>query len=72
MPKTFVMTGIGGVWNYGCEAIVRSTAKILRSVYPTCVVKLICPTRDYGSKALADTDITLVPVRRRYGIPRCP
>ena len=33
-PKKFVLIGIGGVYNYGCEAIVRGTEIILRSKYP--------------------------------------
>ena len=27
---TFILEGIGGVFNYGCEAQVRGTAAILR------------------------------------------
>ena len=30
-----LLIGIGGVYNYGCEAIVRGTAAIIRREYPT-------------------------------------
>ena len=29
-----LLIGIGGVYNYGCEAIVRGTVEILRKVNP--------------------------------------
>lgn len=32
--KKFLLIGIGGVYNYGCEAIVRGTEIIVRSEYP--------------------------------------
>lgn len=32
--KNVLLIGIGGVYNYGCEAIVRGTVKILKSVDP--------------------------------------
>ena len=31
----FLLHGIGGVYNYGCEAIVRGTEQIIRKEYPT-------------------------------------
>ena len=32
--KNVLLIGIGGVYNYGCEAIVRGTIEILRNVDP--------------------------------------
>ncbi len=33
-PPAFLLYGIGGVYNSGCEAIVRGTVEILRRVWP--------------------------------------
>ena len=33
-PPRFLLIGIGGVYNYGCEAIVRGTESILRREFP--------------------------------------
>lgn len=32
---TILLIGIGGVYNYGCEAVVRGTEAIIRKEYPT-------------------------------------
>ena len=32
--KRFLLIGIGGVYNYGCEAIVRGTEKIIHNEFP--------------------------------------
>jgi len=34
----FFLHGIGGVYNYGCEAIVRCTVEILRKIWPDCEI----------------------------------
>ena len=36
-PK-ILMIGIGGVYNYGCEAIVRGTEEIIRKEYPSAEI----------------------------------
>ena len=32
--RNVLLIGIGGVYNYGCEAIVRGTVNILKSINP--------------------------------------
>jgi colanic acid/amylovoran biosynthesis protein len=70
MPKTFILEGIGGVWNYGCEAIVRSTVKMLGDLYPDCCIRLVTRSRRYDSKALRDLGISVSGFRSRYGPAR--
>ena len=35
---TFLLYGIHGLYNYGCEAIVRGTMAILRDKWPECEI----------------------------------
>ena len=70
MTERFVMTGIGGVWNYGCEAIVRSTDAILRDVFPDCEVELVSVVPKADAAALADTRIRIRPARPRWSLHR--
>lgn len=39
--KRFVLAGHGGFYNRGCEAIVRTTASLLREQFPECEIALI-------------------------------
>lgn len=36
--KNVLLIGIGGVYNYGCEAIIRGTVSILKSINPEITV----------------------------------
>jgi len=66
MSHRFLLTGIGGVWNYGCEAIVRSTTDMLVDAFPGCEVMLVSPFPAADSPALSDAPIRIVPMRPPY------
>ena len=70
MTEKFIMTGIGGIWNYGCEAIVRTTFDMLTEAFPQCRVGLVSYTPDYDIDALSDIPIHIIPVRPRWGVHR--
>jgi polysaccharide pyruvyl transferase WcaK-like protein len=61
----FLIYGISGVYNYGCEAIVRGTEIILREVWPNAVIKYASSRPEDDSRRLKDTQIEILP-RKRY------
>ncbi|GAM08217.1 colanic acid biosynthesis protein [Geobacter sp. OR-1] len=85
MAPVVGLYGIGGTYNYGCEAIVRGTAHILRAVLPDVRIIYVSPMPEYDRQMLFDLDLTIMPrtqhpklsrprlaaaVFRRTGIPR--
>lgn len=62
--KRILLIGIGGVYNYGCEAIVRGTVKILRSKWPDCEIAYATPRVEDDRRRLAGCDVTIV--HRRF------
>jgi len=54
---TFILEGIGGVFNYGCEAQVRGTAAILRRLWPRARIIYRSYRPEADRPALADADI---------------
>lgn len=64
--KNVLLIGIGGVYNYGCEAIVRGTVNILKTINPE--IKLSYASYNYKDdiKRLSGCDIQIIP-RRRIG-----
>ena len=64
-----LLTGIGGVYNYGCEAIVRGTERILRKALPDVeiVYHSLRPAED--ASRLADCRVAVEP-RQRSGMDR--
>jgi colanic acid/amylovoran biosynthesis protein len=63
----FLLHGIGGVYNYGCEAIVRGTVEILRVRWPDCEIIYLSrrPTED--RTALDDCALQVVDNSRLHG-----
>ena len=62
-----LLVGIGGVFNYGCEAIVRGTVAMLRSKLPQAPIFYASLDYDRDRHALGDLDIRIVDVRlKRY------
>ncbi|MBM6906708.1 polysaccharide pyruvyl transferase family protein [Collinsella tanakaei] len=49
--------GIGGLYNYGCEAIVRGTTKILRQFNPYASICYFTPRVEDDARRIADLDI---------------
>jgi polysaccharide pyruvyl transferase WcaK-like protein len=69
--KTFLLIGIGGVYNYGCEAIVRGTEAILRSEWPDCRIVYASrrPEDDRARLAGCNHEIIYRRMLGRYSIP---
>lgn len=56
-----LLHGIGGVYNYGCEAIVRGTEIILHEIWPDAIVKYASPRPEDDRKRLKNVNIEIVP-----------
>lgn len=63
-----LLIGIGGVYNYGCEAIVRGTERILHHWYPHLRIVYASPRAADDRRRLADCDVK---VNTRHLIGRC-
>ena len=64
--------GIYGVYNFGCEAIVRGAYRWLRDLYPDCKIVYFSYNFDYDRKMLADLDIEVEEVvQDRNFFKRC-
>ena len=55
--------GIIGLYNFGCEAIVRGTYRFLKDIDAGCEVVYYTYNYDYDSKILSDIDIAVKPVK---------
>ena len=67
MAPRITLIGIGGVHNYGCEAIVRGTVRLLRRRWPNCQVVYVTPRPEADSQRLTDCNVSIVPRRWRRG-----
>ena len=65
-----LLIGIGGVYNYGCEAIVRGTVRILKSVNPAVEIYYASYNAEDDRKRLADCAVRIIdrPKRRRWTV----
>ncbi|MCQ2515546.1 MAG: polysaccharide pyruvyl transferase family protein [Saccharofermentans sp.] len=54
--------GILGVYNFGCEAIVRGACQFIKDVYPDSEIVYFSRSIQYDSKVLSDLNITIEPV----------
>ncbi|WP_165249042.1 polysaccharide pyruvyl transferase family protein [Adlercreutzia sp. ZJ141] len=62
--------GVGGLYNYGCEAIVRGTAIILRHAVPGAQIRYITPLPEDDARRITDTDVEVAQLRTgKRGIP---
>ena len=59
--------GVGGLYNYGCEAIVRGTTELIRCVAPEASITYFTPRADYDGRQVADLgiDVVQMPAARR-------
>ena len=51
--------GIGGLYNYGCEAIIRGTVTFIRKRYPDSEITYYSRHYYYDKKQIADLDIVV-------------
>lgn len=56
-----LLIGIGGVYNYGCEAIVRGTVEILRKVNPQMQIAYASYNYEDDKRRLKDCDVKIIP-----------
>ena len=62
--------GIGGLYNYGCEAIVRGTVFILRNLLPEIDIRYLTPRAEDDSMRIGDLGIRVEQLYAgRRGIP---
>lgn len=59
--KTFLLVGIGGVYNYGCEAIVRGTELILRERWPDARVLYASCRPEDDRRRLQGANVEVIP-----------
>lgn len=64
--KNVLLIGIGGVYNYGCEAIVRGTVNILKSINPEIRISYASYNYEDDLRRLTDCDIRIIQ-RKRIG-----
>lgn len=65
-PK-ILLIGIGGVYNYGCEAIVRGTEAILHSRWPDLKIVYASPRPEDDRKRLSGCQVQIIPrIFNRY------
>lgn len=55
--------GIGGLYNYGCEAIVRGTVRLLQEAYPGTRVQYFSPRAEDDAKRVSDLGIDVVQLK---------
>jgi colanic acid/amylovoran biosynthesis protein len=66
---TVTLFGIGGVYNYGCEAQVRGTELILKKKYPNATVKYMSYRPEDDIKRLEGSEVIVEPlIKPRYSI----
>ena len=56
--------GIYGVYNFGCEAIVRGAVKFIRDRFDDCKIVYFSYSYEFDRKALSDLGIKIVPVEK--------
>jgi len=66
--KTIGLYGISGVYNYGCEAIIRGTVKILKSLDPTCKIVYYSRRAIEDKNQLSDLDVELYQISKNSSI----
>ena len=74
MPQnelTIGLYGINGVYNYGCEAIVRGTEIILHEMYPDVIIKYASPLPKADKKRLKGCNVKIVN-REKYPLLSVP
>lgn len=57
--------GIGGTYNFGCEAIVRGTDKIIHRAYPDATIDYYSYAPVEDEKRLQGCNVQIVPVRKK-------
>lgn len=69
--KNVLLIGIEGVYNYGCEAIIRGTVSILKSIDPTITISYASYNYEDDVRRLTGCEINILyrPKRKRWTFP---
>jgi len=63
------MAGVGGLYNYGCEAIVRGTVRMLREQWPGCEITYATPQVARDRNILQDlSNLAVIQSHQRWTI----
>ena len=63
--KRIAIYGIGGLYNYGCEAIIRGTVSFIKHIFgENCVITYYSRNYDYDKKITDDLEIKIVNIER--------
>lgn len=70
LMKNVLLVGIGGVYNYGCEAIIRGSVNILHTIDPNMKISYASYNYEDDIKRLTDCNVTIInrPKRNRWSI----
>jgi len=60
MKRRFLMHGIQGLYNYGCEAIVRGTVAIIQKKFPNSEIVYLSKRPVEDARVIADLPISVV------------
>jgi len=60
-----LLHGIGGVYNYGCEAILRGTELVLREIWPEAMIRYASTNPRRDAQVLGDSRLEIVARRPR-------
>ena len=66
VPRHFLLVGHGGSRNRGCEALVRTTVQILRSVYAGARITLASENPERDDVLLDIPDLDLIPAQTSH------
>ena len=61
--KRIGLYGIGGVYNFGCEAIVRGAVDLIRDLYTDVSIIYFSNSFEYDSRMLADLGIDIIEIQ---------
>lgn len=64
------MYGIGGLYNFGCEAIVRGTYNYIKQFYRNEDIIYFSNNYKYDKEKLIDLDILIIDVRKKFPLIR--
>ncbi|WWU64278.1 polysaccharide pyruvyl transferase family protein [Clostridium baratii] len=68
MKKRVALYGIGGLYNYGCEAIVRGAVANIRKIDSNCKITYYSKYYEYDKKQIEDLNIDIVNIESKSNI----
>lgn len=68
--KKVALYGIFGVYNYGCEAIIRGTTKVINDLWPDAEVYYVSPRVEDDKRRLSGCNIQLIERNSKGGMTK--